>query len=140
VKHLKKFNESIKSTPIDVTEDIADFKKLFSNKDLKDLDKYLNELLANNPTMTDDWDWYEVYETDDYGRKTDTVCVVKAVSKMHAKVVASVQKRGLSIASTGFFAAKKIDDRYIYELEKSINNKEKELSALKNMLLKIKGE
>lgn len=121
MKHLKKFNESLKE-PIDVESDIIEFKeklgKAYHNFFLKmyvyspeeEYTKAMNNiehLIVSNPTMTDDWDVWEVYATDDYGRNSGTIMNVRAVSKLHAKIKVATIKNNLEILATGYYSASK---------------------------------
>ena len=103
MKHLKKFNEALKE-PIDVESDIIEFKeklgKAYYNFFLKmyvyspeeEYTKAMNSiehLIISNPTMTDDWDVWEVYGTDDYGRNSGTIgksclleCLLQYLSRL----------------------------------------------------------
>jgi hypothetical protein len=128
MKHLKKFNESLKE-PIDVESDIIEFKeklgKAYHNFFLKmyvyspeeeELGKNIfytkamnniEHLIVSNPTMTDDWDVWEVYRTDDYGRNSGTIMNVRAVSKLHAKIKVATIKNNLEILATDYYSASK---------------------------------
>jgi len=90
----------------------------------------INHLSVSNPTMTDNWDIYEVYNTDDYGRNTGTIINVKAVSKLHARVKAATIKNNLELFSTGFYDAKKISKD---EYESRIKSLERQIEKLKNI-------
>jgi hypothetical protein len=92
--------------------------------------KSMNEienLATTNPT---NWDIWEVYETDDYGRNSGTVIHVKAVSKLHARLKASTIKNNLDIIATGFYSASKIGKSAI---EATIAGLERRIEKLKNI-------
>lgn len=141
-----KINESSKD-PIDIEADIAEFKeklgKKYHDKFLRlypyeraeeIYNKYMFEiehLAVSNPTMTDDWSIYEVYDCDEMGRKNFTICYVKAISELHARVKASTHRNNIEIISTGFYSAIKINES---EYQKRVQLLEKELENIKNLL------
>lgn len=148
MKHLNNYkifeSESFKD-PIDVESDVNEFleklgekfrvwcTKVVSSKNTEYYDEKISQvkhLASSNPTMTDDWDIYEVYNTDDYGRNTGTIINVKAVSKLHARIKAAIIRNNLEIYSTGFYDAIKINKA---EYESKIKNLEKELQKLKDI-------
>ena len=148
MKHLnnyKIFESDTYKDPIDVESDVNEFleklgekfriwcTKVASSTNTEYYDKRIsdvNHLLVSNPTMTDNWDIYEVYNTDDYGRNTGTIINVKAVSKLHARVKAATIKNNLELFSTGFYDAKKINK---YEYESRIKSLERQIEKLKNI-------
>ena len=148
MKHLntyKIFESDDLKDPIDVESDVNEFlenlgekfrvwcTKVASSTNTEYYDKRISEvnhLSVSNPTMTDNWDIYEVYNTDDYGRNTGTIINVKAVSKLHARIKASTIKNNLEIFATGFYDAKKISKA---EYESKIKSLEKELQKLKDI-------
>jgi hypothetical protein len=148
MKHLntyKIFESETYKDPIDVESDVNEFLEKLSEKfriwctkvassiNTEYYDKRISEinhLSVSNPTMTDNWDIYEVYNTDDYGRNTGTIINVKAVSKLHARIKASTIKNNLEIFSTGFYDAKKISKD---EYESKITSLERQLERLKNI-------
>jgi hypothetical protein len=148
MKHLnnyKIFESETYKDPIDVESDVNEFleklgekfrvwcTKVASSTNTEYYDKRISEvnhLSVSNPTMTDNWDIYEVYNTDDYGRNTGTIINVKAVSKLHARIKASTIKNNLEIFSTGFYDAKKISKD---EYESKITSLERQLERLKNI-------
>ena len=144
MNHLKKFNESVRETPIDVEEDIAEFRRKFSNRKYggidKDLDKYMTNMISENPTMTDDWHWYEVNELDEDGRKIrKKLGIVQAIDEIHARIKISNEKNDYEIVGTGFYDAILIknDKVYKYHLETRIKILEIELDEVKNNLKKM---
>jgi hypothetical protein len=148
MKHLnnyKIFESDTYKDPIDVESDVNEFleklgekfriwcTKVASSTNTEYYDKRISEvnhLLVSNPTMTDNWDIYEVYNTDDYGRNTGTIINVKAVSKLHARVKAATIKNNLELFSTGFYDAKKINKD---EYESRIKSLERQIEKLKNI-------
>lgn len=147
MKHLntyKIFESDDYKDPIDVESDVNEFLEKLGDKFKvwcskvtfdgqyynKKLDE-LNHLSSSNPTMTDLWDVYEIYNTDDYGRKMGgPIVLVKAVSKLHARIKASTIKNNLELFTTGFYDAIKISKS---EYEAKIENLEKELQKLKDI-------
>jgi len=148
MKHLnnyKIFESDTYKDPIDVESDVNEFleklgekfkdwcTKVVSSKNTEYYDKRIaevNHLSVLNPTMTDEWDIYEVYNTDDYGRNIGTIINVKAVSKLHARIKAATIKNNLELFSTGFYDAKKISKA---EYEAKIQSLERQIAKLKNI-------
>jgi len=149
MKHLntyKIFESEDYKDPIDVESDVNEFlekfgekfkvwcAKVVSSKNTEYYDKRISEinhLSVSNPTMTDVWNVYELYNTDDYGRKIGSpIVLVKAVSKLHARIKASTIKNNLELFTTGFYDAIKINKS---EYEAKIENLEKELQKLKDI-------
>ena len=146
MKKFSQINESLKD-PIDVESDIIEFKekmgkayhdrflKMYTTEEKAEeaYTKSMNEiehLAVSNPTMTDNWDIWNVHETDDYGRNSGTVIHVKAVSKLHARLKATTIKNRLDIIATGFYDASKIDKS---DIESKIISLERQLERLKNI-------
>ena len=144
MRKFSQINESLKE-PIDVESDIVEFKeklgKAYHNFFLKmyvysaeeEYTKAMNNiehLIVSNPTMTDDWDVWEVYETDDYGRNSGTIMNVRAVSKLHARVKVATIKNNLEILATGYYSASKTSKS---DIESKITRLERELERLKNI-------
>jgi hypothetical protein len=90
----------------------------------------MNEIENLATTNSTNWDIWEVYETDDYGRNSGTVIHVKAVSKLHARLKASTIKNNLDIIATGFYDASKIGKSAI---EATIAGLERRIEKLKNI-------
>jgi hypothetical protein len=148
MKHLnnyKIFESETYKDPIDVESDVNEFleklgekfrvwcTKVASSTNTEYYDKKISEvnhLSASNPTMTDNWDIYEVYSTDDYGRNTGTIINVKAVSKLHARIKAATIKNNLELFSTGFYDSKKISKA---EYEAKIQGLERQIAKRKNI-------
>ena len=143
MRKFSQINESLED-PIDVQSEINEFidkmGKAYHDRYLKmyiDAEKgeeaytkSMNEienLATTNPT---NWDVWEVYETDDYGRNSGTVIHVKAVSKLHARLKASTIKNNLDIIATGFYNASKIGKSAI---ESKIAGLERQIEKLKNI-------
>ncbi len=147
MKHLnnyKIFESDTYKDPIDVESDVNEFlekfgekfrvwcTKVVSSKNTEYYDKKIaeiNHLSVSNPTMTDEWDIHEVYNTDDYGRSVGTIILVKAISKLHSRIKAATIKNNLEIL-TGFYDVKKISK---VEYESRIKELETELQKLKNI-------
>jgi hypothetical protein len=143
MRKFSQINESLED-PIDVQSEINEFiekmGKAYHDRYLKmyitpekgeeSYTKSMNEienLATSNPT---NWDIWEVYQTDDYGRNSGTVMHVKAVSKLHARLKASTIKNNLDIIATGFYSASKIDKSTI---EATIAGLERRIEKLKNI-------
>ena len=143
MRKFSQINESLED-PIDVQSEINEFiekmGKAYHDRYLKmyitpekgeeAYTKSMNEienLATSNPT---NWDIWEVYQTDDYGRNSGTVMHVKAVSKLHARLKASTIKNNLDIIATGFYSASKIDKSTI---EATIAGLERRIEKLKNI-------
>jgi hypothetical protein len=136
MRHLntyKIFESDDLKDPIDVESDVIDFREKFgSNRRIENVEHMLKKLVDENPTMSDNWDIYEIYNADDYGRKTgDTLVLVKAINGGHARVKASNIINNIEIYATGFYTAVKIDKK-TYELRiKSLENQLKKLKDIK---------
>jgi hypothetical protein len=141
MRKFSQINESLED-PIDVQSEINEFKEKmgsayhdryirgYGEKGEEAYTKSMNEienLATTNPT---NWDIWEVYETDDYGRNSGTVIHVKAVSKLHARLKASTIKNNLDIIATGFYSASKIGKSAI---EATIAGLERRIEKLKNI-------
>lgn len=149
MKHLntyKIFESDDFKDPIDVESDVNEFLEKFEEKfktwcsrvvsssDTKYYDEKISEvnhLLVSNPTMTDEWDIYEIHELDEMGRQRgNPMLLVKAVSKIHARVKAANIKNSLEIFSTGFYNAFKISKKeHLDKIEKL----ERQLKKLKDI-------
>jgi hypothetical protein len=132
MKYLKKFESK---DPIDVDMDIEEFKNLFKEK-IKDHILIGLKKLSDDygSTMTDYYGYYNVYESDDYGREQRHIMIVRAVNKFHARMKASIRTKNLEIATTGFYSAKEVNIKEeISKLEKLINNSQKRLEELKRI-------
>jgi len=149
MKHLntyKIFESDDFKEPVDVESDVNDFLEKFaekfktwcnkavSSRNTEYYDKIMSEvnhLLISNPTMTDDWDIYEIHELDDMGRQRgNPMLLVKAVSKLHARIKAANIKNSLELFSTGFYDAFKISKKeHLDKIEKL----EKQLQKLKDI-------
>jgi len=142
---LRKFsqiNESLKE-PIDVESDIVEFKeklgkayhkfflKMYVYSAEEEYTKAMNNiehLIISNPTMTDDWDVWEVYQTT--GGVVTAIMNVRAVSKLHARVKVATIKNNLEILATGYYSASKTSKS---DIESKITRLERELERLKNI-------
>jgi len=151
MKYLKRFESNNYKEPIDVELDIENFWKVFGEK-IKSYDekrppskpewskeyqiKSMVDKLSDEfgVTMSDSWDYYLVYEADDYGRNRGDIMIVKAVNTNHAKLKVATFRNNLEIFSTGFYLSKKVDlDKEILDTENSIKSLQKKLDELKNI-------
>ena len=141
MKHLRKYNESLKSKePIDPSSDVEEFREKFAKKkmynneliiDEPNIKRILDIILNNNATMTDDWEIYGIFNTDDYGRKQGNyIFYVKAVSKNHARIKGAT-RNGIEIISSGYYGAELLSDDVI---NARIDGLENEINLLKNPL------
>jgi hypothetical protein len=151
MKYLKRFESNGYKEPIDVELDIEKFWEVFGEKiksyDIKrppskpewgkeyQIRSMINKLTEEfGVTMTDDWNYYNVYNADDYGRNTGDIMVVKAVNNQHAKLKVATIKNNLEIFSTGFYLVKKVDlDKEILDTENQIKSLQKKLNELNNI-------
>jgi len=146
MKYLKTF-ESLQ--PIDVESDVNEFWEKFGDhikkRDEKteerwrresDIRKRTDELLDKyGYTMTDEYNYYDICETDDYGRCTSTLTTVRAVDKDHARLKCANKYDGkkskagsLEIFTTGFYTAIQVDiEKEISDTESQILNLQKKL-------------
>jgi hypothetical protein len=142
MRYIKTFESDSYKDPIDVESDVIEFRKNFIenskfqkyNRNTAYLDRLegvLNDLVRQNPTMTDDWNIYDVYNSDDYGRKEKTVIYVKAVSRMHARVKAANILNNMEIVATGFYDSSVVDKA---EYKARIGALEKQLDQLRNIV------
>jgi hypothetical protein len=69
MRHLntyKIFESDDLKDPIDVESDVIDFREKFgSNRRIENVEHMLKKLVDENPTMSDNWDIYEIYNADD---------------------------------------------------------------------------
>jgi hypothetical protein len=142
MKYLKRFESNNYKEPIDVELDIENFWKVFGEKiktSSKGFIKQINSMVDKlsdefGITMSDNWDYYLVYEADDYGRNKGDIMIVKAVNTNHAKLKVATFRNNLEIFSTGFYLSKKVDlDKEILDTENSIKSLQKKLDELKNI-------
>jgi hypothetical protein len=138
MKYLKKFYES--KEPIDVDSDIEEFNNIFKNKiNYYHIIEYLNLNIKklsddHGSTMTDDYRYYKVYETDDYGRETRELIIVRAVNEFHARLKAAIKRKNIEIVTTGYFGAIQVDiESEISNLEKVITTSQSKLEELKRI-------
>jgi hypothetical protein len=137
MKHLRRYNESKKMVPledkepIDPTSDVEDFKEMFARKSEENLIKsILDNIVNNNPTMTDDWKIYGVFESNDNGEKEgDYIFYVKAVSKAHARVKAATYRKESIFITTGYYGADELSD-----VDGILDNLQYQIHLLKNPL------
>lgn len=83
-------------------------------------------------TMTDDYNYYEVCEVDDYGRCTYTLMTVRAVNKDHAKLKCANKKGSLEIFTTGFYSTEQVD------IKKEVSDTEEQIKFLQAKLEELK--
>jgi len=144
MKHLRRYNESLESKePIDPNSDVEEFKEKFAKKkswlkvgDLAinnpNIKSILDNIVDSNPTMTDDWKIYGVFNTDDNGRKRGNyMFYVKAVSENHARIKGSTFRNNIEIISTGYYRADVLSDD---DINGMIDALEHEINLLKNPL------
>jgi hypothetical protein len=135
MRHLntyKIFESDDLKDPIDVESDVIDFREKFgSNRRIENVEHMLKKLVDENPTMSDNWDIYEIYNTNDIGLNTGKgLVLVKAINGGHARVKASNIINNIEIYATGFYTAVKIDKK-VHELR--IKSLEDQLQKLKNI-------
>ena len=142
MKHLIRYTESLQSKePIDPTLDVEEFKDKFSKKkswsevgalaiDEPNIKRILDNIVSSNPTMTDDWKIYGVFNTDDNGRRRgDYMFYVKAVSENHARIKAATFRNNIEIISTGYYRADVLSND---DIDGMIDALEHEINLLKN--------
>lgn len=132
MKNIKRFDESISdeeklSAFREVSDDIKKFKEKFSYipMHLHNFDEWITGINEEIGELES----YEVF--DDYDRYSHNVTYVKARSRKHARILASIEKDNVEIVVTGFYNSKKVDKS---ELERKIKFLEKELNLLKSVL------
>lgn len=120
--------------PIDVESDIEDFREKFGPKAnivKSRLDKMSNEI---GITLTDNWHYYLVSDSDDYGRATRDIMTVRAVNKEHAKLKVATIIGDSKVFTTRFYIAIKVNiDKMISDTENQIASLQKKLERLKNV-------
>lgn len=141
MKHLKRYNESYKE-PLDVELDVDNFRKMFKSIIGKytweiglgkkySLDEHLNEIVNNNPTLTDDWEIWGVYRRSDpsdrHSRKLEYTGYCKAVSEDHAKLKMSIHKKEIN-----YFINYEAEILYKDDIEGIIDSHEHEIYLIKN--------
>jgi hypothetical protein len=150
MKYLKTF-ESLQ--PIDVESDVNEFWEKFGDyikkRDEKTEERWRREsgirkrtddiLDKYGYTMTDEYNYYEICETDDYGRCTSTLTTVRAVNREHARLKCANKYDGkkskggaLEIFTTGFYTAKEVN------IKKEISDTESQILALQRKLEELK--
>lgn len=141
MKHLntyKIFESDSSKEPIDPNSDVEDFKEKFAKKkmynntlmiDEPGIKGVLDNITNSNPTMTDDWEVYGVFNK--YDNEGDYIIYVKAVSENHARVKASTIKNNIEYIATDFYGAIKISKE---EIDGKIDELQNEIHLLKNPL------
>jgi hypothetical protein len=133
MKHIRKFNESI--DVVDPMMDAVDFREKFSGEISKGsrLDHELRKIESNSTNQTEDYNIYEVYETDEDGRRKVRIFgYFKAISEEHSKIKAAMFINKFEIAVSGYYISSlltsndikdAINDYYdqIEDIKKSIN-------------------
>jgi hypothetical protein len=132
MKHIRNFNESI--DVVDPMMDVVDFREKFSGKISKGsrLDHELRAIENSSTNQTEDYDIYEVYQTDEDGRRKVIIFgYFKAISEEHSKIKAAMFINKFEIAVSGYYISdlltsekvEKILKKYYDELEdkKTIN-------------------
>jgi hypothetical protein len=112
MKHLKYFENINSNDPIDVEMDVVEFREkfdqipakfrsvkmdTFTKKKWEDIDIILNKLVSENPTMTDEYKIFRVWNSFDQGRYSEpdyiSNTLLRAVNKDHALVKLSLIKK-----------------------------------------------
>lgn len=134
MKNIKRFDESISdeqqlSALREVSDDIKKFKEKFSDIPIHahQFDRWISRINEEIGELES----YEVFIVNDYGRYSHHVTYVKARSRKHARILASIERDNVEIVVTGFYDSKKVDKS---ELETKIKSLEKELNLLKSAL------
>lgn len=135
MKNIKRFDESISddqqlSSFREVSDDIKKFKEKFSDIPIHEhqlFDRWISRINEEIGELES----YEVFIVNDYGRYSRHVTYVKARSRKHARILASIERDNVEIVVTGFYDSKKVDKS---ELETKIKSLEKELNLLKSAL------
>ena len=73
----------------------------------------LKNIESNNITQTDEYDIYEVYEVNERGYKNKLIGYFNAISKLHARIRASLLKSNIEILITGFYDATLLSEQNI---------------------------
>ena len=145
MRKFSKINENIEDKdPIDPSEDVKQFKEKFSHYKVlqawqdsnSPISRMFREIESSYPTMTDEYETYRVDRLDDNGRVRGVVGYVRAVSKTHARIRASIFKNNKEILLTGYYSAytgTNIGEE-IKIIEDNIKKLQKELDELKNPL------
>lgn len=135
MKYLKRIFEN--NIPIDVESDIEKYLKKFPHKISSRDRERLNKLIDDNPTMTDDYDFYKIIYDDLY--KIITYC--KAVNKEHALIVATINQNSKwpdDYFTDGSYEADETSieevKQYIKVNKIKINHLQKEVDYLENLL------
>jgi hypothetical protein len=141
---MKKFSQINESVSVDkepiVEIDVVEFKNKFINNSERwkrfnfEIQERtinrLNQLVRENPTMTDDWSLHCIYNADDYGRGSGSpIIIVKAVNNEHARLKAAIILENRDFFITGFYTPVEINDVRYKEM---IDDLEERLGILKN--------
>lgn len=105
MNHLRRFNESDEFIiPIDVESDVKEFRNKFFTEDIKrrfgvrssmhlstsvaqNIERKLNELESQHPTMTDKYQMFQIHNVND---PIECMVIVRAVSSDHAFIKAAL--------------------------------------------------
>ena len=140
MKHLIRYTESLQSKePIDPSSDVEDFRENFAKKQMYNNELVINEprikgildsIVNNDPTMTDDWEIYGIFNTDiNGGRRGDYMFYVKAVSKEHARLEGATYRNNIDIISTRYYGAEELSEG---DIDGMIDALQHEIHLLKN--------
>ena len=140
MKHLIRYTESLQSKePIDPSSDVEDFRENFAKKQMYNNELVINEprikgildsIVNNDPTMTDDWEIYGIFNTDiNGGRRGDYMFYVKAVSKEHARLKGATYRNNIDIISTRYYGAEELSEG---DIDGMIDALQHEINLLKN--------
>jgi len=143
MNHLKKFYES--KTPIDVEMDVIEFREKFAERLSKyfdawpSLDTILSRLVRENPTMTDDYKFYQVWNSNMKNYPDKDTKVIKAVSPWHAKIIEANRNTiiNIRVITEVNWRVIEIDqntiDGYIADLEARIEGARRKIERLREL-------
>jgi len=136
MKNILKFNESL-----DIEKDIQLFKDKFKSRmpngkwdpggDGTGTSRFARDIDFNRVyNGKGELSPYEIYETDDYGRNVKTIGYVKAISRNHAMLVASIKYNNCEFFLTGFYGSEKVDMSKVNDRILKLENKIKMLKSI----------
>tara|TARA_R110000782_G_scaffold188400_1_gene278442 strand:- start:296 stop:715 length:420 start_codon:yes stop_codon:yes gene_type:complete len=137
MKHIRKFNESI--DVVDPMMDALDFREKFSGQITKNsrLDHELREIENNSTNQTEDYNIYEVYETDeDVRRKVIIFGYFKAISHEHSKIKAAMFINKFGIAVSGYYKSSLLTSN---DIKDAINDYYDQIEDIKKTINLIKN-
>lgn len=129
-------NEVNEIKPIDVDSDVEEFWNTFNQKikdrieDIKSRTDRLTRMFGY--TMTDDYKYYDICKTDDYGRREYSLITVRAVDRDHARLKGANKMKNLEIFTTGFYDAIEVN------IKKEISNIESNIKSLQSKLEELR--